>query len=58
MGKGKAVQNFGAGDILEVDAGFGRKGFYLMFTRETVPVVDIAGRRLVAERPTEVSEKD
>lgn len=58
LGKVKAVQNFGAGDILEIDAGPGRKGWYLPFTREAVPQVDIVGGKIVADPPTEVSEKD
>ena len=58
LGKVKAVQNFGAGDILEVEPGGGRKSFYLPFTREVVPEVDIPGGRIVADPPTEVSEKD
>jgi 16S rRNA processing protein RimM len=58
LGKVKAVQNFGAGDILEIGGGAGRKGGYLPFTREVVPVVDIAGGLIVADPPGEVSDKD
>ena len=58
LGKVKAVQNFGAGDILEIDASPGRKGWYLPFTREAVPQVDIEGGKIVADPPNEVSEKD
>jgi 16S rRNA processing protein RimM len=58
LGKVKAVQNFGAGDILEISGGAGRKDCYLTFTRETVPLVDIDGGRIVADPPSEVSEKD
>ena len=58
LGRVKAVQNFGAGDILEIEGGAGRKGLYLPFTREVVPVVDIAGGRIVADPPNEVSDKD
>ncbi len=58
LGKVKAVQNFGAGDILEIDGGPSRKGLYLPFTREVVPMVDIAGGRIVADPPNEVSDKD
>lgn len=58
LGKIKAVQNFGAGDILEIDGGAGGKGLYLPFTREVVPEVDIAGGRIVADPPNEVSDKD
>ena len=58
LGKVKAVQDFGAGDILEIDPGSGAATWYLPFTREAVPEVDVAGGRVVAVRPAEVSEKD
>jgi 16S rRNA processing protein RimM len=49
----KAVHDFGAGDILEIDPGDGRPSWYLPFTLETVPEVLIAEGRLVAVRPRE-----
>ena len=58
LGKVKAVQNFGAGDILEIGSSPGRKDWYLPFTRDAVPEVDIQGGKLVADPPGEVSEKD
>lgn len=58
IGKVKAVQNFGAGDLLEIEEGPGRKSWYLPFTREAAPVVDIEGGRIVADPPNEVSERD
>jgi 16S rRNA processing protein RimM len=58
LGKVKAVQNFGAGDILEIGSSPGRKDWYLPFTREIVPIVDIEGGKIVADPPDEVSEKD
>ena len=58
LGKVQAVHNFGAGDILEIAGGAGRKDLYLPFTLEVVPVVDIPGGRIVADPPNEVSEKD
>jgi 16S rRNA processing protein RimM len=57
LGKIKAVQNFGSGDLIEVDPGQG-KSWYLPFTRQAVPQVDIAGGKLIADPPPEVSEKD
>jgi 16S rRNA processing protein RimM len=57
LGRVRAVQDFGAGDILEIDPGRGPT-WYLPFTREAVPQVDIAGGRIVAVRPSEVSEQD
>jgi 16S rRNA processing protein RimM len=54
LGRVAAVQNFGAGDILEVDRGGGRT-LLLPFTRAAVPTVDLAARRLIADPPEEVS---
>lgn len=42
IGRVAAVFNFGAGDILEIEATDGRRDL-LPFTRETVPEVDVAG---------------
>jgi 16S rRNA processing protein RimM len=54
LGKVKAVHDFGAGDILEIAPARGAT-WYLSFTRATVPEVDIAGGKIVAVRPGEVS---
>jgi len=51
-----AVQNFGAGDILEVRREGGGIDM-LPFTREVAPEVDIAGRRIVVEPPTELTAR-
>jgi 16S rRNA processing protein RimM len=45
IGKVSAVQNFGAGDILELK-GPGLNGMLIPFTRASVPVVDVAMRTL------------
>ena len=58
LGKVKAVHNFGAGDLLEIEPGQGGRSWYLPFTREAVPEVDLAGGRLIAAPPAEVSERD
>jgi 16S rRNA processing protein RimM len=47
-----AVQNFGAGDILEVAPMVG-ESMLLPFTRAVVPEVDIAGGRVVIVPPAE-----
>jgi 16S rRNA processing protein RimM len=47
------VDNFGAGDVIEVQAEDGRR-FSLPFTRETVPTIDLERRRLVVEPPEEL----
>jgi 16S rRNA processing protein RimM len=46
-----AVQNFGAGDLLELRAPGESNTVLLPFTTETVPVVDIAGGRIVIDPP-------
>jgi 16S rRNA processing protein RimM len=58
LGKVKAVQDFGAGDILEIDPGRGGRTWYLPFTRECVPDLDIQAGRLTAVRPVEVEVKE
>lgn len=46
LGTVRAVQNFGAGDLLELNS-----GAFLPFTKTACPIVDIAGRRIVADPP-------
>ena len=47
-GRVKAVHDFGAGDILEVDRIPGRnKSALLPFTRALVPTIDLAGGRII-----------
>lgn len=45
-----AVQNYGAGDLLEVAPPRGPT-LLLPFTKAVVPVIDLAGRRVVVEPP-------
>lgn len=54
LGKVKAVQNYGAGDILEVTRDDGGIDM-LPFSHAVVPEVDLTGRRLVVEPPYEVT---
>jgi 16S rRNA processing protein RimM len=54
VGKVKSVQDFGAGDILEIIPEEGGATWYLPFTREAVPQVKIAEGLIVAVRPAEV----
>ncbi|MGZ3273182.1 MAG: ribosome maturation factor RimM [Caulobacteraceae bacterium] len=58
LGRVKAVQDFGAGDILEIDPGRGGATWYLPFTRACVPEVDIAGGKVTVVRPAETSERE
>jgi len=53
LGQVKAVQNHRAGDILEIDPGGGQPTWLVAFTREAVPDVRLAERRLVVVRPEE-----
>ncbi|MFV0358462.1 ribosome maturation factor RimM [Tropicimonas sp.] len=51
LGQVRAVQDYGAGDMLEI-VGPGLKAPLLLpFTREAVPTVDIAAGRIVADPP-------
>jgi 16S rRNA processing protein RimM len=51
VGRVRAVLNHGAGDILELDSPAG--AILLPFTRATVPTVDLAAGRIVADLPEE-----
>lgn len=53
LGTVKSVQDFGAGDLLEIQPA-GGASWYLPFTREAVPEVRIAEGVVVAVRPEEV----
>ena len=55
LGVVKAVQNFGAGDLLEIEPERA-PAFYLPFTREAVPDVRIAEGFVIAVRPTEMDD--
>ncbi len=50
LGRVTALHDFGAGDLVEVTAEDG-KSLLLPFTEATVPVVDLAARRLVVDPP-------
>jgi 16S rRNA processing protein RimM len=47
LGSVRSVQDFGAGDLLEIRPPEGQTWF-LPFTKAAVPVVDLGGRRLVS----------
>ena len=53
MGKVKAVQDFGAGDLLEIQPAKGAS-WWLPFTREAVPEVRLAEGKIIAVKPDEV----
>jgi 16S rRNA processing protein RimM len=49
----KAVHNFGAGDLLEIEPAAGGATVMLPFSETTVPAVDIAGGRIVVVPPAD-----
>ena len=49
LGVVRAVEDFGAGPLLDVESDTG--SFLLPFTLAVVPLVDLSGRRLVADPP-------
>ena len=53
IGRVKAVQDFGAGDLLEIAPAEGGASWWLPFTREAVPEVRLAEGKLIAVRPEE-----
>ena len=53
LGTVRSLENFGAGDLIEVADDAGRV-LTLPFDRQTVPVIDLEGRRLVVDPPPEL----
>lgn len=51
LGKVKAVLDHGAGDLLELHLAGSSKTALLPFTKDVVPTVDMAARRLVVDPP-------
>lgn len=51
IGTVKAVHNFGAGDLIEIEPAGGGATVIWPFDENTVPVVDLAGGRIVVEPP-------
>ena len=63
IGKIKDVPNFGADDMLEIqpaktDGSFGGQTYFLPFTKEVVPTIDLANGFVTVMPPAEVSERD
>ena len=54
LGRVKAVFDFGAGPLLELERAAGGGTVLLPFTDAVVPVVDLAGGRIVVHLPAEV----
>jgi 16S rRNA processing protein RimM len=57
LGRVAAVQNFGAGDILEIERP-DRGTLLVPFTKAAVPLVDPAGGRVVVEAPEETETRE
>ena len=57
LGKIQSVHNFGAGDVLEISRPDG-DSVLLSFTRETVPLIDVPGGRIVVAVPEEDEGND
>jgi 16S rRNA processing protein RimM len=53
LGRVVAIHNFGAGDIIEIAPPQGTT-MLLPFTNAVVPMVDLAGGRVVIELPEEI----
>lgn len=51
LGVVRSVQNYGAGDFLEIVTPGRRAPALMPFTRETAPKIDVKGGRLVADPP-------
>lgn len=58
LGRVKAVQNFGADDMLEIAPVQGGPTWYLPFTKDAAPELRIAEGWLTAVRPAEVGERE
>ena len=58
LGVVRSVQNYGAGDFLEIVTPGRRAPALMPFTRETAPKIDVKGGRLVADPPEGVFGED
>lgn len=57
IGTVSAVQNFGAGDLLEIRPAAGGPTLLLPFTEAVVPLIDVPGGRVVVNPPDEPSSE-
>jgi 16S rRNA processing protein RimM len=57
IGQIAAVQNFGAGDLLEIRPPHGQS-FFIPFTRRDVPRVDIAAGKVIVNLPTNDEDEE
>jgi 16S rRNA processing protein RimM len=57
LGRVRGIHNFGAGDVVEIEAADGHISF-IPFTREAVPTVDLQARRLIVVPPRELDGEE
>ena len=58
VGTVRTIIPAGAGDVLEIDRGPGTETLLVPFTREAVPVVDVAAGRIVIRPPGEIEARE
>ena len=58
IGQVKAVQNFGAGDLLEIQPATPGPSWWLAFTRQTAPEIRLVEGVIVIVRPPETSDQE
>ena len=58
FGEVTAIQDFGAGDLLEIRPEGKNRTLYVPFTLEVVPVVDVAAGRIVVVPPPGLLDED
>jgi 16S rRNA processing protein RimM len=56
LGRVRAIYDFGAGDVLEIEGPGGVR--LLPFTKAAVPVIDLAGGRIVVDPPAETEARE
>ncbi len=57
VGKVAAIHNFGAGDVIEITRADG-DSVLLAFTKDTVPLIDVAGGRIEIAVPEDMEDND
>jgi 16S rRNA processing protein RimM len=56
LGEIIAVQNFGAGDLLEIRGDEGGRSVLVPFTQAAVPVIDVKGGRVIVDQPEDMDD--
>lgn len=58
LGTIKAIHNFGAGDLIEIELADGGEAMLLPFNETTVPTIDLKTGRIVVVPPAEIEAKE